>query len=141
MWGLKEGWLGMTCIFPAGAIGVVGGGAIHEDRMLRVASPKHLSWSSFCLFQFRFNLMKIFSLPVGRLKVLLCFLFCYSRSKEFPWIDFPMAVQASAVQTKQHGRASPQGALGVPGRKPLLCLCVSPVLPMQGPRHQAWDPQ
>lgn len=130
----------MTCIFPAGAIGVVGGGAIHEDRTLRVASPKHLSWSSFCLFQSGFNLMKIFSLPVGRLKVLLCFLFCYSRSKEFPWIDFPMAVQASAVQTKQHGRVSPQGALRVPGRKPLLCLCVSPVLPVQGPRLRAWDP-
>lgn len=66
----------MTCRFPPGAIGVVGGGAVHKDRMLRVASPKHLSWSSFCLFQSGFSVMKISSLPVGRLKVLLSFLFC-----------------------------------------------------------------
>ena len=139
MWALKEGWFGMTRKFPAGEVGVVGGGAIHEDRTLRVMLPKHLSWSSFCLFQSSFNLTKIFSLPAGRLKV-LCILFCYSRSKEFPWIDFPMAVQASAAQIKQRSRASPQGVLRVPGRKPLLCLGVSPVLPVQGPRHRAWDP-
>lgn len=35
----------MTRKFPAGAVGVVGGGAIHEDRTLRVMLPKRLSWS------------------------------------------------------------------------------------------------
>lgn len=50
--------------FPAGAVGVVGGGAIHEDRTLRVVLPKRLSWSSY-LFQSGFNLRKIFSLPAG----------------------------------------------------------------------------
>lgn len=33
-----------------GQLGVVGGGAIHEDRTLRVVLPKRLSWSSSVCF-------------------------------------------------------------------------------------------
>lgn len=45
-----------------------------------------------CPFQPSFNLMKIFELPVGKLKVLLCFLFYNPRRREFPWMVFPSCV-------------------------------------------------
>lgn len=52
-----------------------------------------------------FSLMKIFSLPVGRLKVLLCSLLYDLKRREFLWIVFPSYAGFLFLnQTAQHPR-------------------------------------
>lgn len=82
----------------------------------------------------------IFSLPVGRLQVLLCFLFRHSRSREFPWIAFPSGAGFLCPNQAAQQSLTP-GCLQVPQKETAAALVAEPRTACAVPSAWARDPR